>query len=211
MSNILDKAICLKLNTGWKAIAIRTVRDAFTDLTSVAPGEEETSALAMDLEFGLNPDGTMNYKDPILSTPTEWMDWINLPIRPYDLTISTTRGEIRVPTILISRNFDKMPMIERKGANRRGVMERDKGICQVTRKFVGDRGNLGHVIPKDRGGKKTWENLAWMDPAVNTAMRNRTPDEAGMPLIKRPVAPRPMPLFMTLREAKHPTWTKFVT
>jgi len=217
MSSVLDKILCVKLNAAWQPIKVRSVRDAFTDLTSMTPGEEQLAvlehraprpaALAIDLSFGLNADGTVNYDDPLCTVPTKWEDWINLLIRDYDLTVTTSHGEVRVPTMLIASNYRDMPEKEYK-PNRRTIRDRDKGICQVTRRFIGDKGNLGHIIPRDRGGKLTFENIAWMDPEVNTRMGNRTPDEAGMPLIRKPYAPKPVPLMVAIARdgAKHPSW-----
>ena len=109
--------------------------------------------------------------------------------------------------MLIARNCRKMH--ERKyRPSRKGIKERDKGICQVTRRFVGDKGNLGHIIAKSKGGKITWTNAVWLDPEVNTRMGNRTPEEAGMPLIRRPIAPAPVPIMIDIARAgaKHPSW-----
>lgn len=211
MSALLDKAICLKLNSHWQALGFKTVRDAFTDLTSQREDEDRPAALALDLEFGLNADGTINYDVLVKASPTEWSAWVDLPVREGDLSINTTRGEIRVPTVIVARNFAKMPEKRFKPSGRT-VFERDAGICQVTGKHVGrERGNLGHIIPKSRGGKVTFENTAWMERGINTQMGNRTPEEAGMTLIRKPVAPKPVPVSATIKEAKHPSHTKFVT
>jgi 5-methylcytosine-specific restriction endonuclease McrA len=218
VSNILDQLKCVKLNSLWQPVALRTVREALTDLTSISPDEErtalaenrepQTAALGLDLAFDMNEDGTVDYSHPTSTTPTEWEDWVNLPIRPYDdLVITSSRGDIRVPTMLIARNFRKMP--ERKySPSRRGIKERDQGICQVTRRFVGDNGNLGHVIAKSKGGKITWTNAVWLDPKINTLMGDRTPEEAGMRLIRKPVEPKPVPLMIDIARggAKHPSW-----
>lgn len=221
MSDILDKAVCLKLNAHWSALGFKTVRKAFTDLTSMEPGEEELakiekrlprpSALALDLEFGRNPDGTLNYDKLVSATPTEWDAWLELPVRDYDLSICTTQGEIRVPTVIVARNFSKMPEKKFK-PSAKTIFERDGGVCQVSGKHVGrEKGNLGHIVPKKRGGRVTFENAVWLDRGINTEMGCRTPEEAGMKLIRQPKAPKSLPISATIREPKHPSHKKFVT
>jgi hypothetical protein len=211
MSDILQKSLVLKLNSRWQALGFRTVREAFTDLTSQREDEDRPAALALDLEFGLNPDGTPDHDNLVKASPTEWADWIVLPVRPYDLSIQTSRGEIRVPTILVARNFASMPEKKFKPSGRT-IFERDGGKCQVSGAYVGrDRGNLGHIVPRSRGGRITFENAVWIDRQLNTKMGNRTPEEAGMTLIRQPRAPRSVPVSATIREPKHPSQSKFVT
>ena len=50
------------------------------------------------------------------------------------------------------------------------------------------------MIPRSRGGKTTWENIvtACGDPC-NSTKANRTPEEAGMKLLRKPVKPRYLP------------------
>jgi 5-methylcytosine-specific restriction endonuclease McrA len=45
---------------------------------------------------------------------------------------------------------------------------------------------MDHVIPKSRGGGGGWENLVSSCMKCNNKKGNRTPKEAGMPLMKTP-------------------------
>jgi hypothetical protein len=42
--------------------------------------------------------------------PVSWVEWITLPIRSWDLTINSPNVKIRVPTVIIATNFNKMPV-----------------------------------------------------------------------------------------------------
>ena len=47
-----------------------------------------------------------------------------------------------------------------------------------------------HILPLSRGGRDTWENVVTACKHCNhTRKRNRTPDEAGLPLLYVPYAP----------------------
>jgi len=48
--------------------------------------------------------------------------------------------------------------------------------------------NLDHVIPRDRGGPTTWENIVCSCIECNTQKANRRPQEAGMHLVRNPNA-----------------------
>ena len=212
MSAILDKQIVLKLNSLWQAVATRTVRDAITDLTSESDGRKP--ALALDITYPRHEDGSINYDLPPTAWPLEWDEWIKLPVRPEDLSIQAGRGLIRVPTVLVCCNYAKMPMRKFK-PNRRSVYERDKGVCQVTGRFVGWKGgNLDHIVSKARLKKQgvnpdTFENLVWMDADLNTRKGDRPLAELGMKLIRKPVAPKEVPVCRTF-SVQHPTWTGFL-
>ena len=72
--------------------------------------------------------------------------------------------------------------------NRRNVIKRDDHQCQYCGTTEGSV-TVDHVLPKDRGGQDTWENLVCACVKCNTIKRNRTPREAGMVLLKKPRKP----------------------
>jgi hypothetical protein len=52
---------------------------------------------------------------------------------------------------------------------------------------------LDHVIPKDRGGELSWQNIVTSCLTCNSKKANRTPREAGMKLLRKPRAPKSRP------------------
>lgn len=46
-----------------------------------------------------------------------------------------------------------------------------------------------HVVPTSRGGRNVWQNVVAACRACNQAKRDRTPEEAGMPLLYAPYVP----------------------
>jgi 5-methylcytosine-specific restriction endonuclease McrA len=209
MSEVLNKIICLKLNANWQPVGLRSVRDAITDLTS--SGKKGKPALALDVTYARNEDGTIDYETFLESPrPVSWDEWVTLPVREEDLFIQSAKGTIRVPTILVARNFAKMPMKTFK-PTRKAIFERDGGICQVTGKPVGWKGgNLDHVHARSKGGRNTFENLVWMAKELNSQKANKSLDEAGLTLIRKPVAPKDVPLSHTFTRANHPSWIPFL-
>jgi len=49
---------------------------------------------------------------------------------------------------------------------------------------------LDHVLPKSRGGPKTWDNIVSSCHKCNEKKGARTPEEAGMKLLKEPRRPK---------------------
>ena len=77
------------------------------------------------------------------------------------------------------------------------LYSRDKGQCQYCgiRLFLQDATH-DHIVPKDRGGQRTWENIVIACKSCNQIKGNRTPEEAGMKLLSKPVKPKSLPLGM---------------
>jgi 5-methylcytosine-specific restriction endonuclease McrA len=210
MSNdILNKPIVLSLNRAWQVIGHRTVKQALVALNG--GNDDLPPALGMDIAYPKVDDDTFDFDRPLYVNPVAWAEWITLPIRDYDFVVSTPRFLVRVPTVIISTQYDKMPMrIPR--VTRQAIFERDAGVCQYSGEHVGKTGgNLDHVLPRDRGGKDSFENLVWAKKEINSLKANRLPHEAGLRLLRRPKAPAPLPATAAIRDPKHPDWRHFLT
>ncbi|HIC88544.1 MAG TPA: HNH endonuclease, partial [Anaerolineae bacterium] len=81
--------------------------------------------------------------------------------------------------------------------SRRTVLARDNYTCQYCGAQPGKtRLTLDHVIPRVRGGETTWENLVTACVSCNRRKGARTPEEAGMRLLRRPTRPRYLALAL---------------
>lgn len=75
--------------------------------------------------------------------------------------------------------------------NRRNVFWRDHNQCQYCAKFFKQSEmTMDHVLPKSKGGPKTWDNIVASCKGCNGKKKDRTPKEANMPLIRKPYSPR---------------------
>ncbi len=209
MSSILDKLIVLSLNRAWQAIGHRSVKQALVALTGGSDGI--APAVGLDIGYAQAADGSWQFGEPLYLNPVPWDEWVKLPIRDFDLTVHSARLTIRVPTVIVSTQYDRMPVCTPR-LSRDAIFSRDGGICQYTGEFVGrSGGNLDHVVPRDRGGRDSFDNLVWAKKEINSLKANRLPHEAGLRLLRRPRTPAPMPASATIREARHPDWRHFLT
>lgn len=205
MTDILDMKIVLVLNKVWRGINQVTVQKAFENLFSESHGRP--AALAMDMETAVDENG-----DEVLvrANPVSWQEWVKLPVRPGDLSIHSARLHIRVPTVIIAANYDKIPKHEPR-LNNGAVAKRDGYVCQYTGEYTGPRnGNIDHVIPRDKGGRDTFENLVWSKRDINSMKGNRFNHEVGLRLIRAPKAPPSLPVVIRREEAKHESWKHFL-
>ncbi len=90
------------------------------------------------------------------------------------------------PSIVRLRQYVRVPYRQIL-LSRKNVLRRDHFRCQ----YCGAKEHLtiDHVMPKSRGGKDTWENLTTACTRCNSRKGCRTPEEASMPLHRRPHRP----------------------
>jgi 5-methylcytosine-specific restriction endonuclease McrA len=115
--------------------------------------------------------------------------------------VSEFDEELRSPSVTM-----KMPAVirmTRKTKLRRTVIKfsrenlltRDGFTCQYCCVgFERDALTKDHVLPRSRGGRSTWENIVMACHACNRRKGNRTPTEAGMPLMRTPRQPTWLPM-----------------
>jgi 5-methylcytosine-specific restriction endonuclease McrA len=191
MEAILSNNV-LVLNRLWQAVNICTVKRAFMLLY-------QGHAQVVESESGTFQTMTFD-------------QWFNFS-RGYEGSdvVSTISFKIRVPKVILLLFFDRMPKKEVK-FTRHNIFERDHNTCQYCRhKFDRKDLNLDHVIPRDRGGETSWENIVCSCVPCNSRKGNRTPPEAGMKLMTRPRRPkwRPM-LHLQFSKSSDDSWKHFV-
>ncbi|NQT84494.1 HNH endonuclease [bacterium] len=183
----------LVLNRLWQAVNICTARRAICLLYQ----EHAEAVLQENGSFR-----TLAFED--------WRDFSRGADGPFKF-VHGVNYRIAVPPIVILAFYDKTPHKEVK-FTRENIYHRDKNTCQYCGKSVDRRDlNLDHVIPRDFGGKTTWENIVCSCKECNTRKANRTPQQAGLTLIRNPKKPvwRPY-LDFNLDRIPHEVWKHFI-
>lgn len=70
------------------------------------------------------------------------------------------------------------------------IFRRDNFTCQYCGKQA-PKLTVDHVVPRYRGGRRTWDNLVTACPRCNVRKGGRTLHEAGMALRRLPRKPQP--------------------
>ena len=112
--------------------------------------------------------------------------------------VRTVNQSVIVPSVLLLKGFDRILLQEMK-FNRQNLLERDDYRCQYCGKNLPNKElNMDHVIPRDRGGGTSWENVVISCIRCNSKKSNRLPKEAGMRLLKEPKRPPRRPFVSSL-------------
>lgn len=179
MKTVINKTVVLVLNRHWQAVNNTTPAEAFSSMMT-------DSATGLDVQ-------KMDWMVPV-----KWLHWVSLPVREGDFSVGTVEGVIRVPTIIVLSNFDRVPL-KRPSFSLRGLWLRDGGRCQYTgRELEKGECNIDHVVPQSRGGETSWENCVLSDRVVNNRKAARTPQEAGLRLLREPFRPATVPVTQLL-------------
>ena len=192
MSALLNQHV-LVLNRLWQAVNVCTVRHA---LSLLFEGRAQVVWEARDGSFQ-----TYDF--------SQWRDLSNR--EPHPESIHTISLRIRIPRVILLLVFDRIPSKEVK-FTRHNIFERDRNTCQFCGGIFERKDlNLDHIVPRDRGGPTSWENIVCSCIPCNTAKANRTPAEAGMRLIRKPKKPKWRPFVQIQFGAPfHHSWKHFV-
>ena len=125
--------------------------------------------------------------------------------------VRTVRCDIAVPRIIRLLGYDRLPRQDVR-LNRRNLFARDRNQCQYCgRHFTSSELTIDHVLPRMQGGSDTWENLVCACVPCNARKGGRTPEQARMHLVRRPIQPRRNPLIsMRLGSEKYQSWRAFL-
>lgn len=125
--------------------------------------------------------------------------------------VSTVSFYIAVPRIIRLLSYDRLPPSDVK-FNRRNIFARDKNRCQYCgKRYPTSELSLDHVIPRSSGGKSTWQNLVCACAGCNSKKGGRTPKQAGLTLVRKPIKPRHNPLIhVHLGHQRYRSWKQFL-
>ncbi len=125
--------------------------------------------------------------------------------------ISTVEFDIAVPRIIRLLFYDRLPKRPVK-FNRRNIFARDSNKCQYCgKRFPTCELSLDHVVPRTMGGISSWENIVCACTHCNVKKGGRTPAQAHMKLIKKPVKPNRNPaVHVHLSHKKYSSWKQFL-
>lgn len=131
--------------------------------------------------------------------------------QPDEDWVRSVNFEVCVPRVLRLLYYDRLPK-QRVRLNRRNIFARDANRCQYCgKKFPTSELSLDHVIPTCLGGGASWENLVCACVKCNVRKGGRTPKQANMKLICKPVKPKRSPLLtIKLGNPKYASWKTFL-
>ena len=192
----LDSSV-LVLNKHYAAVRVVSARRAFcmlfrqiAEIVSV----EDSEYLSYDF------DSWRELSELRAQYEREEHDWVRC-----------VRFELAVPRIIRLLFYDRLPRTDVK-FTRRNIYARDSNRCQYCgKRFPTSELSLDHVVPRSRGGQSNWTNIVCACVRCNVRKGQRTPAEARMKLVRKPVRPKRSPIVsLRLGSEKYASWKQFV-
>ncbi|WP_411076592.1 HNH endonuclease [Streptomyces sp. cmx-10-25] len=124
-----------------------------------------------------------------------------------ELRVRGAAVDLPVPRVIRLCRYVRVPFRKQAPWSRRGVLVRDQHRCA----YCGKRATtVDHVVPRAQGGRDTWLNTVASCAEDNHRKADRTPEQAGMPLLHQPFEPTPADaMLLALRASERsalPEW-----
>jgi 5-methylcytosine-specific restriction endonuclease McrA len=141
-----------------------------------------------------------------------WGDWRSIPPETEEEGVPVIGGVIRVPRVVHLLRYERTPKTLVR-LSRKNLMLRDGHQCQYCGRKPAVRDlNIDHVMPRCRGGADAWDNLVTACRTCNLQKGSRTPEEAGIRLMRAPFRPKWTAAARILMSAAQPDpeWVPFL-
>ena len=145
----------------------------------------------------------------------EWLKYFSVSREkdwPFDTPyVNAVRINIRIPRVCVLHQYNKIPKMNIR-LSKKNLLIRDGFRCQYSNKRIkAHEATIDHVIPKSQGGKHEWSNVVISCEDINIMKGNKTPEQAGIKLMKQPKTPTWDPIYSTVITNKiHSCWKKFL-
>ena len=132
-------------------------------------------------------------------------------VEEYDHKIRSVSLVIKAPAVVRLLRYIKVGK-KSPPLCRSNILARDNFQCQYCSVDLTSReATLDHVIPRSQGGRTSWENLVCACSACNRKKGGKTPQEARMQLLKKPVKPDWLPVLSMRFHGRVPiSWQTFL-
>ena len=108
-------------------------------------------------------------------------------VEALDISIRSVSAQFPVPSVVRLDFYIRVPP-KPLALTKRNILKRDGNQCQYCGTRRG-RMTVDHVVPRTLGGKESWENLVCACVHCNNRKGNRSPEQTGLSLLRRPRLP----------------------
>ena len=131
-------------------------------------------------------------------------------LEEVDGHISAGLAKWDAPSVVRLQHFRKL-ISPKRAPTRRAIIARDQSTCQYCgHKFPPQDLTLDHIIPRSQGGQPLFENLVASCKPCNNRKRDRTPEQAQMPLLAKPRSTGVNRAMLRLQGQARADWRKYL-
>lgn len=133
-------------------------------------------------------------------------------LQESERVVRSARMAVRVPAVVRIVRFVHFHRWDVK-LSRENIYARDKYRCQYCGEELRSKElTCDHVVPRSKGGATEWVNVVTCCPGCNRKKGGKTPEEAGLSLLKNPARPSWLVGFQTRFTATDPpaAWREYL-
>ena len=134
-------------------------------------------------------------------------------IEEHDQEVHSVTFAVKLPSICRLLKYVRVRNRQRVRFSRANIYARDNYTCQYCGKgFSPEDLTFDHVVPVAVGGQKRWDNIVTACFRCNHRKGGKTPAQASLSLIRRPVEPLWLPAFHITFKIKSPpdSWRDYL-
>ena len=162
--------------------------------------------MTLKLDSAYKPVGIVSWRDALVLVITEKAYAVEL----YETYVRSARQIFQLPSVIALKRFVNVSFL-RPVCSRKNIILRDGNVCQYCGgDFHTDDLTMDHIIPKSQGGEKSWKNIVASCKPCNQKKGNRTPEQAGMKLLKEPKPLTGPGMLQKRSENLHSHWKDYL-
>ncbi len=171
-------------------------------------------ALVLNADFrpiSVAPLHTLSWRESIEAKISD----SHIIIEEYDVCVRSARDTFTIPSVVAIKEYLDMTVPAAK--TRFNIMLAHGFRCVYCGpRFRVEDLTFDHVIPKSKGGPGSFDNLVPSCRDCNSKKADRTPKQAGMPLLSEPYHPSRAKLnslalqFVTQKKDLHKSWIDYI-
>ena len=134
-------------------------------------------------------------------------------ISSFNIDVNWIDGRIKHPSVVRLKNHVKTNYYNRN-FSRKALVKRDRSHCQYCHiKLTASQITIDHVVPRAQGGITSFSNCVVACQDCNNKKADRTPEQAGMKLLRRPTHPSFSAIYLTTdpQEMWHEAWNDYLS
>lgn len=195
------EARVLVLNKTFQPVAVTRAARAFGLLVSGAARALDSEFRTFDFESWAELSAELGRGPAAGPAQTSAVD---------DDVIRTPRMVLKVPRVIVLQVYDRLPRTQVR-FSRQNIYLRDGFTCQYCGRTLNrTQLNLDHVVPRSQGGRTSWENVVCSCVRCNLSKGGRTPEQAGLRLLRPPRRPSWSSLTPSFGKVPYKEWLPFV-
>jgi len=148
--------------------------------------------------------------NPVDGSLHRFQTWADLRVPEGEPAIRSVSLRLPIPEVVVLERYSQVP---RRSVpfNRKNLYARDRNRCQYCGRHLESRElTIDHVLPRVRGGISSWTNCVLACISCNRRKAHRSPEEAGMRLLRWPSRPRWTPKHLFTNMPRRASWEKVI-